>query len=386
MQRIVYSSNRFNLINCRKLEQIFALLFVAGILLMLSTEIVKIGIILSSLACILIIFPFVLLCVTLVVHLILIFIDKSGFEIIFFDRTISLKGYNEENVYLNKTVSFSEFSKVYLDINKYLRLLTGSEKSVIAILAGSCSKEKIEAILKEFQKRGKDVNIASELNGLYSLEGENSSSINKITDRITIESKYIFPKERNIFYIVGGLYLLSLPPILISKLAENFISPGDIIGWTVALLELCYLLSCLTQKIIINPDNFIYESNSIMKGKVIISWKQVSKVEFTADSYLVFYNNDIEQDSSFSVKYFKHDDIQILLNMLNQKVRVTIDPEIQEKEKFLLKSNDSKITRRRTVHGDNLIKVDNKNIYNSQNQHQEHDKKSQNNTKRRLEL
>ena len=41
-------------------------------------------------------------------------------------------------------------------------------------------------------------------------------------------------------------------------------------------------------------------------------------------------------DYSINLKHFEHDDIQILLNLLNQKTQVEIEPEIQINEKFVL--------------------------------------------------
>lgn len=67
-------------------------------------------------------------------------------------------------------ISYSEFSAVYLDIDDNLYLKTESQRIKLKMkIPAYFSKDKIQQLLKEFQKRGKQVLLASELTGIYEI-------------------------------------------------------------------------------------------------------------------------------------------------------------------------------------------------------------------------
>ena len=93
---------------------------------------------------------------------------KIGFKFIFNKEYLIFAGGIYPNISREK-IYYSEFSKVYLDVEYTLFLYTGSER-ILAEISLNTGKDKIKQILLEFQKRGKSVKTASELYGLYSVD------------------------------------------------------------------------------------------------------------------------------------------------------------------------------------------------------------------------
>lgn len=174
-----------------------------------------------------------------------------------------------------------------------------------------------------------------------------SMSISKTTEGTIVKSKFMLPHGDN-------LYILIATPFMILVLQEEILSEKNFVnGWLLFFTTIViYFIFYSSSKITINPDNFLYKSTAIVEKKFKIMWNKISKVVLTSDRFLVIYNNELDQDYSINLKHFEHDDIQILLNLLNQKIQVEIEPEIQMNEKFVLNNTvaqQQRTTSRRRV-------------------------------------
>lgn len=178
-------------------------------------------------------------------------------------------------------------------------------------------------------------------------------AVSKTIEGTIVKSKFTLPHGDN-------LYILIAVSIITLVLNDKFFpEKSSVIGWLMLLaIILFYCLFYSSSNITVNPDNFMYKSTAITEKKLKILWNKISKVVLTSDRFLVIYNNELDQDYSINLKHFEHDDIQILLNLLNQKTQVEIEPEIQINEKFVL--NDAvaqqQITtsRRRVVNEESM--------------------------------
>ena len=217
-------------------------------------------------------------------------------------------------------------------------------------------------------------------------------AISRTTEGTIVKSKFMLPHGDN-------LYILVFVSIMTLVLNDVFFpEKSSVTGWLLlCAIILFYCLFYSSSKITINPDNLVYKSNKISEKKLKLLWNKISKVVLNSDRFLVIYNNELDQDYSINLKYFEHDDIQILLNLLNQKTQVEIEPEIQMNEKFVLNNTiaQQQITtsRRRVVNEAPMaIKRSRNVISNSPTTHKRNLELSENNKtdktkhKRNLEL
>ena len=184
-------------------------------------------------------------------------------------------------------------------------------------------------------------------------------SVSKQLKGTVIKSKLTLPRGENLYILVA--YILIGLPFILAVLDNIDFSGKNFVVLFCTIIVIYYLSS--SSKITINPDNLIYKSNRVTERKLEIFWSRISKIVLNSDGFLVIYNNELDQDYLINLELFKNDDIQILLNLLNQKTQVEIETEIQKSEGFIINKgipNTSVSSGRRRIvaNSDNRNSVD----------------------------
>lgn len=89
-------------------------------------------------------------------------------------------------IFDNPSYKYSEFQKVYFDKNKEIILITANDRKLFSFTLNLFNKNEMLNILKEFQKRGKEVIVHDIWSNIYMLENEHIAEKSKISNKIPI--------------------------------------------------------------------------------------------------------------------------------------------------------------------------------------------------------
>lgn len=172
MKKVTVSSKFFNIFWCRRWEiRCFLLLVLCvGICAIFDDNKDTLGVVRASAAIAILMFLF--LCVLLIIHAGVCAMKPTDFEFVFGEHEVLIRGNNSEEEEFKRVINYNMFEKVMLDFSKTLFILTGSERKILEISLEGINNKKVNSILREFQKHGKQILIAPELYGVYSIDGE----------------------------------------------------------------------------------------------------------------------------------------------------------------------------------------------------------------------